>query len=387
MEQNGLENIRNLALLSHAGAGKTSLTEAILFASKAINRLGKVDEGTTTSDYDPIEVKRRMSINLSVLPCHWQGNKINLLDTPGYSDFVADVNAAIRVSEGAIIVICGASGVEVGSEQSWGYCEKANLPRMIFVNKMDRENADFERTVESIQAKFGARCLPIQMSIGAHTTFEGIIDLLTMTSYRGSSTDKGDVPPALQAQAGSFRDKLVEAVAEVDDALLEKYLGGEKLSPEEINEGLRKAVREGKIIPILGGSALQNIGTSQLMDAICHYLPTPKERGVAVIGESGEIETVEPAVDAPLASLVFKTTADPYVGKLTYFRVFQGVMDSNSQVWNSTRSEAERIGQLFLIRGKTQEPVARVAAGDIGAVAKLNVTSTGDTLCSRDKQV
>ncbi len=205
MEHYGLESIRNLVLLSHCGAGKTSLSEAILFTAGAITRLGKVDDGATTSDYDPAEIKRKISINLSVLPCQWKETKINLLDTPGYSDFVAEVKAAVRVSEGAIIVVCAASGVEVGTEQVWAYSEEAGLPRLIFINKMDRENADFYRTVKQLQARFGSRCLPVQLPIGAHTDFQGVVDLLTMKSYTGSPSKEGEVPAPLKAKVESFR--------------------------------------------------------------------------------------------------------------------------------------------------------------------------------------
>jgi len=386
MKQYGLEDIHNVVLLSHCGAGKTSLSEAILFTAGAIKRLGKVDDGTTTSDYDPAEVKRKISINLAMLPGEWQGTKINLIDTPGYSDFAGEVKAAIRVSEGAIIVICAASGVEVGSEQVWAYSEEASLPRLIFINKMDRENADFYRTLEQLQSKFGSRCLPLQLPIGAQNDFQGIVDLLAMKSYVGSPAKEAEVPSSLKDQADSFREKLVEAIAEIDDRLIEKYLGGEELSRDELSNGLRQAVVTGKIVPVLAGSALKNIGIASLLDVMHSYLPSPKEREVVIAGDSAkQVQKIEPSQEAPLAALVFKTSADPYVGKLTYFRVYMGTIESNSQVWNATRGEAERIGQLFTLRGKTQEPVAQVRAGDIGAVAKLNVTSTGDTLSTRDK--
>ncbi|MFC2035993.1 elongation factor G [Chloroflexota bacterium] len=387
MEEYGLKNIRNLVLLSHCGAGKTTLSEAILFTAEAITRLGKVDDGTTTSDYDPAEVKHKISINLTMLPCQWKGVKINLLDTPGYFDFVADVKAAVRVSEGAIIVVCAASGVEVGTEQVWEYSEEASLPRFILINKMDRENADFYRVVEALQSKFGSRCLPVQLPIGAHNEFQGLIDLLTLKSHIGSSGEEGEVPSLLQVQIESFREKLIEAVAEVDDRLLEKYLNGEELSLEELNSGLRQAVVAGKIVPILVGSAMQNVGISLLLNAINNYLPSPEERSVAIIGDTGKQETIESSRDASLAALAFKTTADPYVGKLTYFRVYNGALDSNSQVWNATRDEVERIGQLYILRGKTQEPMSHIMAGDIGAVTKLSLTGTSDTLCTRDKPV
>jgi len=385
MAQYGLENIRNLALLSHNGAGKTSLAEAVLFNAKTITRLGKVDDGTSTSDYDPTEVKRNMSISLSMLPYQWKECKVNLIDTPGYPDFVGEVKAAIRVSEGAVIVVCAASGVEVGTEQVWEYSQETNLARFIFINKMDRENADFYRTVEEIQSRFGRRCIPVQLPIGAHSSFQGIIDLLAMKSRLGPEAKEGDIPAELQDRVDSFREKLVEAVAEVDDTLIEKYLGGEELSMEELGRGLRQGTVTGKIVPILVGSAMQNIGTGLLMDAMCDYLPSPKEGGIVVAGDAGKQETIEPGEEAPLAALVFKTSADPYVGKLTYFRVYNGAIDSNSQVWNVTQGENERIGQLFVLRGKNQEPVSRIGAGDIGAVAKLNLTNTGDTLGSRDK--
>ena len=382
MPKYGLDNIHNVVLLSHGGAGKTSLSEAILFNAGAISRLGKVDDGSSTSDYDPDEMKRRISINLSLLPCEWRNNKINVLDAPGYADFVGEVRAGMRVSEGAVIVVCAASGVEVGTEMVWGYCNEAKLPRLIYINKMDRENADFVKVVGEIKAKLGSRCLPLQIAIGAHTGFQGVVDLLTMKAYTGSPTKEVEIPAAMKAQADSFREKLIEAIAEVDDALIEKYLGGEEISLEELTRTLRQAVVSGRIVPILTGSALQNVAVNRLMDAISDYLPLPKEQKVST--GSGAIE---PSESAPLAALVFKTTADPYVGKLTYFRVYNGVITSNSQVYNASQNAAERIGQLYMMRGKTQEPVMEVRAGDIGAVAKLNVTSTGDTLCAQDKQV
>ncbi len=384
MEQYSLENIRNVVLLSHSGAGKTSITETILFNTGVINRLGKVDDGTTTSDYDPGEIKRKISINLALLPCKWHDARINLLDTPGYADFAGEVRAAMRVSEGAVIVVCASSGVEVGTESVWASSDEANLPRLIFINKMDRENADFYRTLDEITASFGARCLPVTLPVGAQDRFEGLVDLLTMKSRTGSPPEEGEIPASMLDKVNSYREKLVEAAAEVDDKLIEKYLGGEELTFEELSLGLRQAVTSGRLVPILVGSALKNIGTALLLDAIYNYLPSPKEREVISFTDSEEEKTV-PRQDGSLASLVFKTTADPYVGKLTYFRVYTGAISSNSQVWNVTRGVAERIGQLFSLRGKNQEPVPQIKAGDIGAVAKLGETSTGDTLSSQDK--
>jgi elongation factor G len=386
MAQYGIKDIRNVCLLGHNGTGKTSLSESILFAAGAINRLGKVDEGNTTSDYDSEEVKSRMSINLSILPSDWHAVKMNIIDTPGYSDFVGEVLAATRVCEGAVIVVSSQSGVEVGTEQVWQYSENSKLSRLFFINKMDRENANFAGCVDQIQAKFGTKCAPLQVPIGAHTTFEGIVDLLAMKAYLGNPAKTTEIPAAILPQVNKYREKLIEAVAETNDKLLEKYLGGEELTAEELSSSLRTAVAEGKVVPILAGSSLQSVGVPALLDFIRDYVPAPAARKFTFTKDSTE-QTVDPGETAPLAALVFKATADPYVGKLTYFRVYNGVINSNSQVWNSTKNAAERIGQLYLVRGKTQEPITQVKAGDIGAVAKLAVTGVGDTLCTQDNQI
>jgi elongation factor G len=386
MRDYGTEHIRNVVLLSHCGAGKTSLSEAMLYTSGAISRQGKVDEGTTTSDHDPDEVKRQISINLSLLPCEWKDTKINLIDTPGYADFVGEVRAGIRGSDEAIIVVCAVSGVEVGTEQVWQYAAEANLPRFIVVNKMDRENADFQRRVEEIRSCFGTGCVPIQLPLGAAEGFQGVIDLLRMKAHSGPKLEEGEIPDSLQGQADSYREKLVEAVVEIDDDLIAKYLEGEEISQAEVSNALKKAVTSGKVTPILVGSALQDIGIPLLLDAICDNLPSPKEKGqvVATNPATGAQEELEPGQAQPPLALVFKTSADPYVGKLTCSRVYSGSIHSNSQVWNATKNAAERIGQLFVLRGKAQEPASQLIAGDIGAVAKLTTTGTGDTLCQRD---
>ena len=384
MDKYGLSNIRNVVFLGHSGSGKTALSEAILFSAGAINRLGKVDEGTTTSDYDPAETRRKISINLSVLPAKWKDTKLNILDAPGYPDFVAEVIGAVRVCEGAIIAISAASGVEVGTELAWETATSAGLSRFFLINKMDRENADFNKIVKDIQLKFGNKCVPLQMPIGAHTSFQGIIDLLTMKAYTGSPAKESDIPAALKQQADTYREKLVEGVAELDDAMLEKYLGGEAVSQQELTDGLQKAVRQGKLVPVLAGSALQNVGTTLIMDAMVSLLPAPKDRPMTVLTDS-KTENLEPSEEGALAALVFKTSADPYVGKLTHLRVYSGVLTSNGQAWNVTRGDTERIGQLYTLIGKSQEPVAEIRAGDIGAVAKLTLAGTGDTLGSREK--
>ena len=366
--------IRNVVLLSHYGAGKTSLSEAMLFTSGAIKRLGSVDAGTTTSDYDPGEIERHMSISLSVLPQEWKGNRLNVIDTPGYPDFVGEVKAALRVSDGAVIVVCAASGVEVGTEQVWDYAVKQGLPCLIFVNKGDRENADFSRTLEEIQAKLSARCLAIQLPMGTASDFKGFVDLLTMKAYVGSKEEEVQLPDSLLEQARSHRERLVEAAVEIDDDLITRYLEGDEISSEEISRAVKQSTVEGKLVPVFVGSALHNIGAPAVLDAICDYLPSPEGK-------------VEADTGAPLSSLVFKTSADPFTGKVSYFRVYSGAVFSNSQVWNANKDTTERIGQLFIPLGKQQQTVNQVVAGDIGAIAKLNLTSTGDTLCAQEKPV
>ena len=384
MPQYTTEQMRNVVLLSHSGAGKTSLSEAMLYSSGAITRLGKVDQGNTTSDYDPDEVKRKISIYLSLIPCQWQGLKVNLFDTPGYADFVGEVRAAVRVADGAVIVVCASSGVEVGTELVWGYAEERNIPRLVFINKIDRENANFLKVLEGIQESLGKRCLPIQLPIGAQENFEGVVDLVTMKAYLKDK--EGEIPDSLKSEAEEFREKLVETVAETDDNLIAKYLEGEALTEEEIRQGLRVATLGGQVVPVLVGVAQENMGTTGLLDAICHYLPSPKDRGQisATDPKSKQEETIDPDATAPLSALVFKTSADPYVGKLTCFRVYSGTLYSDSTVWNATRDCQERIGQIFMLRGKAQEPVPHLVAGDVGAVAKLAETSTGDTLSGKD---
>jgi elongation factor G len=381
--------IRKVVLLSHQGAGKTSLAELMLFTSGTIQRLGSVADGTTTSDYDPLEAERRMGINLSLLPVQWQGMKLNIIDTPGYADFVGEARSGLRVTEGAIIVICAASGVEVGTEQMWSDTEKRNVPRLIFVNKMDRDNADFLSTLKGIQSKLSLRCLPVQLPIGSQKDLQGIIDLVTMKAYVGADAQEAEIPSALREQAEASREKLVEAAVEVDNELINKYLEGEAISNDEIFAAIRKSTIAGRLVPVFAGSASKGMGARQILNGICSYLPSPEENGaiVAKNTSTSNEEEIKPDSESPLSILVFKTTADPYVGKLSYFRVYSGVVSSNSQVWNANKSGMERIGQLFTMLGKNQQTVPQVTAGDVGAVARLSLTATGDTLCAREHPV
>ena len=381
------DQLRNMVLLSHGGAGKTSLAEAMLFQSGAITRLGRVDDGTTTSDYDAEEVKRKISINLSLVPCEWRDHKINIVDTPGYADFVGEVFAGVRVADAAVITVCAVSGVEVGTELVWCYADEHHLPRLVFINKLDRENADFHKVLQQLQRVFGPKCVALQLPIGSQASFSGVVDLISQKGFTGPKGTESEVPVALQGEVSAWREKLVEAVAETDDTLIEKYLEGEGLSEEELRQGLKAAVLKQTIVPVLAGSALQNVGITALLDGLCTFLPSPRERGgiSATNLLTDQPDILDPDVTALLTALVFKATADPYVGKLTYFRVYSGVLNSDSQVWNANKGQQERLGQLFVVRGKSQEPAGQVVAGDMGAVAKLAETGTGDCLCLRDR--
>jgi elongation factor G len=387
MRSYGVDSIRNVVLLSHCGAGKTSLSEAMLFTSGAISRLGRVDEGTTTSDHDPDEIKRKISINLSLLPSEWKDNKVNIIDVPGYADFLGGAISGIRVADGAVVVVCAASGVEVGTELMWKQLEARDLPRLVFINKMDRENADFSKVVDQIQKKFGRHCVPVQLPIGAHTSFEGVVDLVDMKAYKKDSRDEVEIPASVATQARTLHDKMVESVVELDDDLTNRYLEGQEVTVDDIRRVLVQGIKAGSIVPILAGSALQNTAVWCLLDAVCQYLPSPKEAGPveAVNATTQQSETIEAGEGGPLAALVFMTSADPYVGKVTHFRVYSGAISSNSQVWNATRGQMERVGQLLMFRGKTQESVPKVTAGDIGSVGKLAVTVSGDTLCAKER--
>ena len=383
MQQHAPSGIRNVALIGHGGTGKTSLSEALLFRAGAIQRLGRVEDGSTTSDWDPDEHRRGFSINLSVLPLEWDGHKVNLIDTPGYPDFLGEVKCGLRAADAALIVIDATSGVQVGTEFAWQYADELELPRAIFINRLDRENASFGTVLAQVQERWGPRCLPLHLPIGAEHAFRGLVDVLALRAYIGEKDEPADVPGDLLEEAQSWREKLVEAAAESDDDLLTKYLEGEALGEDEVLAGLRRAILSRSLVPVLVGCATRAIGCTPLLETICRLFPSPLERPART--EDGQELPADP--EGPLAALVFKTTADPYVGRLSYFRVFSGTLKADSQVWNSRKQAAERIGPLYLVRGKSQTQVPQVTAGDIGAVAKLAETGTGDTLCSRERPV
>ncbi|MCG0277325.1 MAG: elongation factor G [Thermanaeromonas sp.] len=371
------ESIRNVALVAHGGAGKTTLTEAILFQAGATKRLGRVEEGNTVTDFHPEEIKRKVSINTSLAFCEWAGHKINLLDTPGYADFFGDVVAALRVADGLVMVISAVAGVEVQTEIIWEQADKFNLPRLAFINKMDRENANFQQALESMKKLLTGNIVPLELPLGAAENFGGIIDLLEFKAYLYENGQRKElpVPEEYKEEAESFREQLVEAAAEGDDELLMKYLEGEQLTLEEIRQGLKQAVVSGKVIPVLCGSALKSIGVEQLLRYIVDFLPSPADRA----GKSGvELEK------EPLATLIFKTLADPYVGKISLFKVYSGILTPDTTVYNANKETEEKINGLFTLLGKTQIPVSEIKPGDIGAVTKLTVSGTGDTLTTKN---
>ncbi|NLL57206.1 MAG: elongation factor G, partial [Firmicutes bacterium] len=389
------ERIRNVALISHGGAGKTSLAEAMLYTSGAIKRLGKVDTGNTTTDFDPDEIKRQVTIGTALAPLEWKGVKINLLDTPGFFDFIGEVQGALRVADSAIVAVCAVSGVEVGTEKVWSYADAYNLPRLVFVNKIDRENANFDAVLEQLRQFFGVKVFPLQFPLGQENSFKGVIDLVKMkalvyTDNTGLALQEEDIPAELQEKAQNLREKLVEAAAEADDELMEKYLEEEPLSEEEINRALRIGTLEGKIVPVLCGSGIMNYGIQPLLDLVTSALPSPADRPPApgtLPGKADEEVVRKADPGEPLSALVFKTLADPYVGRVNYFRVYSGTLKADSQVFNFNKEKAERIGSLFFMRGKNQIQTDQVIAGDIGAVAKLAVTGTGDTLGDKNNPI
>ncbi|MEX1255465.1 MAG: elongation factor G [Dehalococcoidia bacterium] len=385
MKEYQTEQIRNVVLLGHGSTGKTTLSEVALFDSGALTRLGRIDDGNTTSDYDPDEIKRQISISLSVLPLEWRGCKVNLIDTPGYADFLGEVKEGIRAADAALLIVDAVSGVEVGTDLAWNYADEVHLPCLIFINRIDRENADFAAAVSQVQERFGKHCVPLQLPIGAQDSFQGVVDLLEQQAFLGEKSEPGAAPESLAGDVASAREQLIEAVAETNDELLNKYLEGTELTADELRGALRAGVASGDIVPIMVGSAGKNIAIPRLLDAIASYAPAPADLAETIAHDEGGASvtlTADPV--GPLAVLAFKTSADPYVGKLTYLRVVSGTMTADSHPWNANKKAQERVGQLFHLRGKTQEQTPKLVAGDIGAVAKLAETATGDTLCARE---
>jgi elongation factor G len=383
-------SIRNVAVVGHGGCGKTSLVSALLFNAGAVNRIGRVEDGTTVTDFDQDEIERRISLQAAVAWAEWRKTKVNLLDAPGYANFIYEARAAMRVADAALVVVDAVAGVEVQTEKMWAYAADLGLPRLVVVNRMDRENASYLRALESLQSVFGRSVVPLAIPLGEEKGFVGVADLLTQKASVYASDQSGkpqvvDVPPEVQEAAQSWRDKLVEMVAETDESLMEVFFDKGTLSLEELSRGLRQAVTSGRIVPCLPASSLRNVGLHALLDAFVDLLPSPVDRG-PVTGtnpHTRQEETRSPSPDAPVSAFVFKTLVDPHAGRITVFRVYSGAMKADTTLHNASRDVPERVGTLELLQGKTVTPVPEIQAGDIGAVAKLKETQTGDTLSDK----
>ena len=383
--------IRNIAFVGHGGVGKTSLVEAILLLAGATTRLGKVDDGTTTTDFDPDEVKRKISLNTAVAFCDYKGHRLNLIDTPGYGDFVADARAGLRVASSAVVVVDAVAGVQVQTEKVWKFAGEYGLPRVVLINRLDRERADFFRTLESLQKRLKGRLAPFQVPLGSEAGFTGVIDLIAMKAIvtADGKLKETDIPGDAMELAKSYREKLAEAAAETDDDLLAKYLEEGAIGEAEMLEALRKAVLAGSLVPVLAASTTRAIGVGPLLDLVLSEFPSPADQGeIAGIDPRTKAPiTRPPDAKAPMSALVFKTLSDPHVGKLSLFRVDSGTFRSDSQVFNATRDSKERVGHVGWLMGKTQKPVETLGPGEIGVVAKLKDTLTGDTLCDEANPV
>ena len=393
MSHKAADRIRNVALIGHRGSGKTSLHEALLFEAGVVNRLGSVDDGTTTSDYESDEQAREMSIGATVSCFEHEGRKINLIDTPGDPSFIADTIASLRVADAAVVVVNGVMGVEVHTDRLWQRADREGLARLVFVNMLDRERADFFRALESLQNAFGNHVVATEIPIGSEHEVRGVIDLIDMKAFIAQGEGRGapepqDIPEDLAAQAQEYREKLMDEVAENSDELMERYLEGEEIDHDEIVTVLKRGVTDGRIFPVTCGVATKNLGTTRLLEALVEDLPSPAMRGaMTALDEEGEEIEISPDEDGELVAYVFKTLADPYAGRLNLFRVFSGVIKGDSQVTNVSRRAKERIGQILIPGGKEHEQADELGAGDIGAVAKLKETRAGDVLAEKDTKI
>ena len=388
MKSVDLPHLRSVVLAGHAGAGKTTLAEQLLYKAGAIPRLGRVDDGSAHLDFEPEEQKRRESLSLAVGTFEYDGTRISLVDTPGYPDFVAEVVQGFAAADGALFVVDASGGVEAGLEQAVALGRATNRAACFFINKCDRENADPLAALDALRSSFGTKVAPLQLAIGAAESFSGYVDLVHRKAYRWDGTDEVEIPipDDMADEVARRRDQLLEAASEADDDVLTKYLDGEEVSDHELEICLRKGVKDSVLAPVLVGSAAKGIELRGLLDAIVRYLPSPADEPPAkAVDKSGATVDIPADEAGPLLVRVFKTTADPFVGRLTYLRVLSGTLHSQAHVWNANRGEDERIGQLLLLHGKEQEPIGELKAGEIGAVAKLAVTETGDTLSTKER--
>jgi elongation factor G len=387
MKEYKTKNLRNVGIVGHSGAGKTTLTEAILFYTKTIDRAGKVEEGTTTCDYDAEERKRKISVATAVAPCEWEDVKINLVDMPGYFDFVGEMIEGLRAVDIALITICGASGIQVGTEKAWNYVNKNKMPRAFFINKLDRENSNFEKVLAALKDKFGISVVPIQYPIGTDEDFKGVINVISrrarIFNQKTHAMEEAEIPEELLDKVDECKNMIMEAVAETDEVLLDKYFSEGALSDDEIYQGLISGSANGDITPVMCGSALTGIGINTLMEDVLECFPSPENVNLKKARDVKSNKDLEVKIDenGKFSAFVFKTIADPFVGKLSLFRVMTGKAKADSTVYNSNKDKQEKIGTMYFIRGKAQTPTQEIIAGDIGAVAKLQFTGTGDTLC------
>ncbi len=385
------ENLRNIGLIGHGSSGKTTIAEAMLFNTGILDRFGKVDDGTTTLDFDPEEIKRKITITAGFAPCDWKDVRINVIDTPGYFDFVGEVVASLKVCDSAVIVVDAVSGIEVGAEKAWDYVCEDKIPGIFFINKMDRENANFSRVLTQLREVFGNKIIPFELPIGAEANFQGVVDLIEMKSRmneNGKCVDC-DIPADMADEIQEYRAMIIEAVAQTDEALMEKFFNGEELTEEEIMKGLRAGVIQGDLLPVLCGSATKNLGIQSLMETVQHFMPAPSDIAhfecTNLKTKEHELKAIK--ADGPFSAQIFKTVADPFVGKISLFKVISGTMKSDMEVLNTNKDKKERISNLFLLRGKKQVPMDKLIAGDIGAVAKLQYSTTGDTLSDANNPV
>ncbi len=392
MKEFRIDQIRNVGVVGHGGVGKTSLVEAMLFDAKVTKRLGSVDDGTSLSDYTDDEIERKVSIGASLLHLEWRNHKVNIVDMPGYQDFIGEVVGGLRVTETALILLSAQAGVEVGTEQVWGIADKYNLARMFFVNKMEKEHADFEKVLSQTKESFGHKVVAIQIPIGEGPNFKGVVDLVKMKALyfeKNGKSKEDKIPDELEAKAKEYQEKLIEAAAETDDALLEKFFDKGGLSDEETRTGLRKGIAERSVFPLLCGSALENAGTTSLLDCIASYLPSPADFGQveARVPGTDKEKMAKISPNGSLCAFAFKTVSEPHVGELTFLKVYSGKLRSGTDVYNSTQEASERIGQIYALNGRERKEIGIVSAGDLAALVKLKSTKTGDTFCDQKDQL
>lgn len=388
------EQLRNVGLVAHVGSGKTSLAEAMLFNGKSITRLGRVDDGTSQMDFEPEEVKRKITISTSFHHSNWKKHIINIIDTPGDDNFLSDTRSSLQAADGVVVLVDATAGVKIGTVKVWNFVDEQSLPRIVFINKMDRERADFHGTAKEISKVFNVKGTPVFLPIGSEDKFEGLVDIIRMKAYRYKKDGAGEyresaLPDEMEKEIREWREKVIENIVEVNDDLMEKYLEGDELSPEELEKTFVQGVKSGLLVPILCGSATLNIGVPQLMNLIVECLPSPLERKIPVALRPGSNETVErkPDPQAPFSSIVFKTIADPFAGKLSILRIFSGTLTPESIIYNPNRETVEKFGNIFFLEGKNQKPVQLAVPGDIAALAKLKETQTGDTLCDQNDPI